>query len=436
MSRPVTRSKNSTQHPGQILLEGKQKRRTSEQKQADDAQVEQSRREQVAAREQGFKRVANIIDRMAQEEENLLTNPPKPRPRIVVKSPVDPSTTLENSGHSSGAEMVLEGLPGDGPEGSESQPEDSQQLEEESDDEILGTQILSRMQRRQKTVTRDAVQAALQEVRVGSSKPEKQKQLALQSQASTKNTITGVGEVKDWADKLASSKYLNTLPSQRSTSSNSRHARSISSGTGSLIKDPCATPLSSGTRLSTPTSDNLASESQECDSYIQGGDQGERKAMHNPSSKAVTQQTNVMDIAEVISDSEPGEWVSPPPIVLQSRTKKGGTKGSNTKDSKKRIQQSDQESPPTILRCAPPSKRTKAAPHSTSTSQRSGSGVNKKYVKDDLPPGSTVDNIWRRVFISTLAHFTGGYDNPWTIPSDQFALVLQRIWDAVYGGED
>ncbi|KIJ16002.1 hypothetical protein PAXINDRAFT_11042, partial [Paxillus involutus ATCC 200175] len=141
------------------------------------------------------------------------------------------------------------------------------------------------------------------------------------------------------------------------------------------------------------------------------------------------------DIAEVISDSEPGEWVSPPPIVLQSRTKKGGTKGSNTKDSKKRIQQSDQESPPTILRCAPPSKRTKAAPHSTSTSQRSGSGVNKKYVKDDLPPGSTVDNIWRRVFISTLAHFTGGYDNPWTIPSDQFALVLQRIWDAVYGGK-
>lgn len=180
MSRPVTRSKNSTQHPGQILLEGKQKRRTSEQKQADDAQVEQSRREQVAAREQGFKRVTNIIDQMAQEEENLLTNPPKPRPRIVVKSPVDPSTTLENSGHSSGAEMVLEGLPGDGPEGSESQPEDSQQLEEESDDEILGTQILSRRQQRQKTVTRDAVQAALQEVRVGSSKPEKQKQLALQ----------------------------------------------------------------------------------------------------------------------------------------------------------------------------------------------------------------------------------------------------------------
>ncbi|KAF8833150.1 hypothetical protein BDN67DRAFT_986215 [Paxillus ammoniavirescens] len=329
-----------------------------------------------------------------------------------------------NSTHSSKAEMVLRGMPGDGPESSDSQPEDSQQLEEESDDEILGTPILSRRQQRQKTVTCDAVQAA-QEVQVGSSKPEKQKQLALQSQASTKNAIVGVSEVKDWADKLASSKYLNTLPSQRSTSSNSRHVRSISSGTGSLIRDPCATPLSACTCLSTPTSDNLASESQECDSYIQGGDQGERKAMHNPSSKAVTQRTNIMDITEVISDSEPGEWVLPPPIVLQSRTKKGGTKGSNTKDSKKQIQQSDQESLPTILHCAPPSKQTKAAPHSTSTSQHSGSGVNKKYIKDDLPPGSTVNNIWRQVFISTLAHFTGGYNNPWTIPSDQFTLVLQ-----------
>ncbi|KIK74375.1 hypothetical protein PAXRUDRAFT_19943 [Paxillus rubicundulus Ve08.2h10] len=43
---------------------------------------------------------------------------------------------LKSSGHSSGAEMVLKGLPGDGPEGSDSQPEDSQQLEEESDDKI------------------------------------------------------------------------------------------------------------------------------------------------------------------------------------------------------------------------------------------------------------------------------------------------------------
>ncbi|KAF9241306.1 hypothetical protein BU15DRAFT_60932 [Melanogaster broomeanus] len=221
-----------------------------------------------------------------------------------------------------------------------------------------------------------------------------------------------------------------------------------SSGTGSLIKDPRATPLSAaGTRPSTPTSDNLTSESQERDPYIQGNDQGERKSMHIPSSKAVTRWTNTMDVLEVVSDSEPGEWVSPPPIFTQSRSKKGTTKGSSGKDGKKRIQQGDLASLLTVpTSCfgdeedsqlgAPPSKRTKAAPHSTtSVSHRSGSGVNNKYVKDDLPPGSTVNNVWRRVFISTLAHFAGGYNDPWTIPPDQFTLVLQQIWDTVYKGK-
>ena len=31
-----------------------------------------------------------------------------------------------------------------------------------------------------------------------------------------------------------------------------------------------------------------------------------------------------------------------------------------------------------------------------------------------------------------LAYFTGGYDNPWTIPSDKFNPVLQEIWNVVY----
>ncbi|KIN99786.1 hypothetical protein M404DRAFT_89615, partial [Pisolithus tinctorius Marx 270] len=72
---------------------------------------------------------------------------------------------------------------------------------------------------------------------------------------------------------------------------------------------------------------------------------------------------------------------------------------------------------------------------SASGSQCSGSGVNRKYVKDNLPLGSTVDNIWRRVFISVLAHFAAGYDNPWTIPTEKFTTILQVIWDRVYEGE-
>ncbi|KAF9238353.1 hypothetical protein BU15DRAFT_75288 [Melanogaster broomeanus] len=87
MSRPATRSKNANQHPGQILLEGKVKRRTSEQKEADDAQAEEERQEQTAARDHSIKRLAVIISQAEEEEGKLLTNPPKPRPRprIVVK---------------------------------------------------------------------------------------------------------------------------------------------------------------------------------------------------------------------------------------------------------------------------------------------------------------------------------------------------------------
>lgn len=83
---------------------------------------------------------------------------------------------------------------------------------------------------------------------------------------------------------------------------------------------------------------------------------------------------------------------------------------------------------------APPLKQAKTAPHSTSGPQRLGSGVNNKYIKDDLPPGCTTDNIWRRLYISTLAHFAAGYHNPWSIPSDKFRAALQEIWDTVYAG--
>ena len=49
MAHPTTHSKNSSQHPGQVVLDTKQKQHTSEQKQADDTQAEQLRLEQVEA---------------------------------------------------------------------------------------------------------------------------------------------------------------------------------------------------------------------------------------------------------------------------------------------------------------------------------------------------------------------------------------------------
>ncbi|KAI5985148.1 hypothetical protein EDD15DRAFT_2200763 [Pisolithus albus] len=42
------------------------------------------------------------------------------------------------------------------------------------------------------------------------------------------------------------------------------------------------------------------------------------------------------------------------------------------------------------------------------------------------------DNTWRHLFISALAYFAAGYDNPWAIPDDKLQHVLQEIWDTVY----
>ena len=65
MSRPTTRAKNINQRPGLVLLEGMQKRRTSEQKQADDEHAEQERLEQEAAHQRAIKHISNIMDQSA-----------------------------------------------------------------------------------------------------------------------------------------------------------------------------------------------------------------------------------------------------------------------------------------------------------------------------------------------------------------------------------
>ena len=87
---------------------------------------------------------------------------------------------------------------------------------------------------------------------------------------------------------------------------------------------------------------------------------------------------------------------------------------------------------------APLSKRARTQ-HSTSDSQRSGpsgGGAKNKFTSSDLPVGSTNNNIWRRVFVSTLAHFAASHGNPWNILDDEFKTALQLIWDAVYTGKN
>ncbi|KAI5987023.1 hypothetical protein EDD15DRAFT_2372742 [Pisolithus albus] len=261
--------------------------------------------------------------------------------------------------------------------------------------------------------------------------------LCRQSTQSVKEDWAGVGEVKEWANKLASSKPLNPLPSQRSALI-SRHARSTpSSSSFSFIKAPHSTPITASSARTSSPADVVTSKSQveECNSYIQGNDQLEQNASKT---MAPWRRSNTMDITEIVTGSEDESSTPPSPFPHSHPKFEFGPlnpKSEEGKQSRKRSQYSqDVGRGSTSQTEPPPSKRAKMAPRSTSGSQCCGSGVNKKYIKNDLPPGCTTDNAWRRLYISALAHFAAGYDNPWSIPSDTFRSALQEIWDTVYGG--
>ncbi|KAF9238352.1 hypothetical protein BU15DRAFT_75286 [Melanogaster broomeanus] len=365
---------------------------------------------------------------------------------MEVKRPRNDLIPDEDMSSLTGEEELVEGLEVPVEEDEAAKGEGDQ----ESGGKVTASQALFRRPRTQKTSSRNAVEGArgkLHEEVVDSGDHlvsidgQKRKEAAPRhNQASVKEDWAGVGEVKDWADKLASSKPINPLlsGSQRSTSASrpSRHVRSISTS-GSLIKGPHGTPVTASSARVTTPSNVTTTESQECNSYILGDDQVERNAMRNTSAKvaASSRQTDTMDITEIVSGSEEDESETPPSPIPRSLKKvatnanpKGG------KLSRKRDDRGD-DCDSTSQPRPPPSKRAKTAPRSTSGAQRSGSGVNNKYIKNDLPPGCTTDNVWRRLYISALAHFAAGYGNPWSIRSEQFRSTLQEIWDTVYGGD-
>ena len=76
--RPVTHAKNANQHPGKIILDMKQKHRTSEQKYQDDTRKEVEKQEQQAAQVQAIKRVAKALNKGTEAEQHLLTTCHRP----------------------------------------------------------------------------------------------------------------------------------------------------------------------------------------------------------------------------------------------------------------------------------------------------------------------------------------------------------------------
>ena len=174
MARPVTRAKNLHQHPSQVILGMKQKWCTKEQKQEDDVRAEQARQEEVTARERGITCLANIISQSEKEEQDLLTNPPKPRllPRIVVRPPAKPSSTAKHQEQAQvdfGDTMGIEEEPQeednlDDAEADENGDVDSNEdgdVESDEDSSMEEEAVpVSKKQHIQKTITRNAVQVA------------------------------------------------------------------------------------------------------------------------------------------------------------------------------------------------------------------------------------------------------------------------------------
>ncbi|KAN0074470.1 hypothetical protein V8E55_011882 [Tylopilus felleus] len=178
------------------------------------------------------------------------------------------------------------------------------------------------------------------------------------------------------------------------------------------------------TRTSTPAPSTISADIED---YVDGTDEAEppeRGLLSDGPHNAVIRKMASMGVAEVVSSSELDEQ-KPPPSQLASTARKKNHSG-KAPCSKHKMKQEDE--PAEDQETANPSKRTKKS----GTSQRSGSGVNNKYINEDLPEGATTDNIWRRLFISALAHFFAGYDNPWAINTNKFVSILQEIWNVIY----
>ena len=92
MSQHPRRS-NANVHPGQIIIDAKVHRRTSDQKKADNETLQQAKDAQLAAVQKMYERIGTLEDTMVEHQWHATADPenpikplrPRPRPRVVSK---------------------------------------------------------------------------------------------------------------------------------------------------------------------------------------------------------------------------------------------------------------------------------------------------------------------------------------------------------------
>ncbi|KAI6097638.1 hypothetical protein EV401DRAFT_1895469 [Pisolithus croceorrhizus] len=98
-SRPRTRAKNATTHPGDIVLQAQGKRRSKAEKAADDKLLKDSLAVKEKARKEGIARLAEMeLELEAKQAATKKLAPVRPRPRIKSKGAV-PTMETEASEH-------------------------------------------------------------------------------------------------------------------------------------------------------------------------------------------------------------------------------------------------------------------------------------------------------------------------------------------------
>ncbi|KAG0698497.1 hypothetical protein DFH29DRAFT_1002806 [Suillus ampliporus] len=118
MATPIsprhTRTKNATQHPGQVLLEGQRKRRTNAQIEEDKRRAREKQAVQDAVAQQGISRIASIEAAMEVEQavQAMKVKPVKPKPKPVKKKQSAKgaaSNLTSESSHEPPAKSIVEG---------------------------------------------------------------------------------------------------------------------------------------------------------------------------------------------------------------------------------------------------------------------------------------------------------------------------------------
>ncbi|KAG1750560.1 uncharacterized protein EDB91DRAFT_1078580 [Suillus paluster] len=456
---PNTRPKNVNQHPGEILLQNKRKRRTARQIQEDNDQAEHERQEKEAADQRTTEKIASIEDKKALKDLKILLHAPKPRPRArpVSKSKVSQPNIEDDEEIVEAAEMGDVEME-DVAAGDNDGDKDFQPSEEENEE------VQPRNKRVQKTAYREAVHAERSVNNTGINMTHNQNsKVDISDQAdptargdqkgkkgvadvcAAKDDYAGMGKTKDWAEKLATSKLLRPqLESLRTESHRRVSSITTSTAVSRILKVTSARANPTGSPH--PTNNVQVNLEEPTTAFLDEDDSLEREAAFKATKKPGARHTTSADILEVSDNS-----LSPPPLrpkkrsPIMARTESLSSPPPRAPPSMQPSRatarfiptepvtdlsmdidfgESEDTSPPpapvsakgtkrlttstgvSINSQPPPSKRAKTEPQSKSVmSRRDGSGANHRYQNDDLPEGCQDGNTWRRVFIPTVAHW-------------------------------